>query len=428
MTKIGRFLLPALAAVALSAPARADETPPPPKDEPLAIEGEVGGVSLSLKPRAMIRVRAEVTGARDLSGADPTTVLSQRARAGFVAKGGEWMSLTMDIQDVRIWGSEVAPPGAPPDPTLFDYSAGGLDMHQAYIGMNAGTLEVKLGRQEINIENQRIVGAVAWTQQARSFDALHAKLGMGDHWLSSFAAQISDSDVAGPDGPLPDRWLLGLHGSLRFLDMMNLAPIALVDSHSGLDRIRWTTGARYHGGVVGLLWDLEGYYQGAYVADGLTTAFLVAGNASYGLDMMLKPRFGALVDFVSGDTDPTSSEGISAFDTMFATNHKFYGFADLFLNLPLHTAQQGLVDAAVYAKVAEGPFKAVAAFHGFAAASPASDVSPLYGVEPDLKVFAAIGKHLNVAGGGAVFIPMGEALGRGDQIMPWLFLQLEGKL
>ena len=35
------------------------------------------------------------------------------------------------------------------------------------------------------------------------------------------------------------------------------------------------------------------------------------------------------------------------FETLFATNHKFYGFADLFLNIPRDTGGRGLRDLAL---------------------------------------------------------------------------------
>ena len=51
-------------------------------------------------------------------------------------------------------------------------------------------------------------------------------------------------------------------------------------------------------------------------------------------------------DYLSGDDNPTDSK-IKVFDTLFATNHKFYGFADLFLNIPVHTGGLGLQDIAI---------------------------------------------------------------------------------
>jgi hypothetical protein len=51
-------------------------------------------------------------------------------------------------------------------------------------------------------------------------------------------------------------------------------------------------------------------------------------------------------DLLSGDADPNDGD-TKVFDTMFATNHKFYGFADMFLNISVHTGGQGLQDLAV---------------------------------------------------------------------------------
>ena len=43
--------------------------------------------------------------------------------------------------------------------------------------------------------------------------------------------------------------------------------------------------------------------------------------------------------------DPDTPE-VEVFHTFFATNHKYYGFADLFLNIPVHTGGLGLQDLA----------------------------------------------------------------------------------
>ena len=54
-------------------------------------------------------------------------------------------------------------------------------------------------------------------------------------------------------------------------------------------------------------------------------------------------------DYLSGDDDLGDDE-TKVFDTLFATNHKFYGYADFFLNIPAHTAGRGLRDMALKLK------------------------------------------------------------------------------
>ncbi|MFW6090143.1 MAG: alginate export family protein, partial [Gemmatimonadota bacterium] len=51
-------------------------------------------------------------------------------------------------------------------------------------------------------------------------------------------------------------------------------------------------------------------------------------------------------DRLSGDDDPTDAT-IGAFHTLYATNHKFYGYADLFVDVPAHTGGRGLQDIAL---------------------------------------------------------------------------------
>lgn len=53
-------------------------------------------------------------------------------------------------------------------------------------------------------------------------------------------------------------------------------------------------------------------------------------------------------DHLSGDDDPSDGT-VRVFDTLFATNHKFYGLADYFLNIPVQTVGRGLQDLALKA-------------------------------------------------------------------------------
>jgi hypothetical protein len=230
-----------------------------------------------------------------------------------------------------------------------------------------------------------------------------------------------------PDNnPIPDAMLFGFHLLLQPLKLFNAAPMILWDTNSLAERSRVTAGARINGKDQGFSYDVEAYYQGANVADGLTTAFMAAARAGYALDTTMHPAFGVFVDYLSGDGNLDSTDGLSAFDTLYATNHKFYGFQDLFLNLPLHTAGQGLIDFGGSAGVSEGAYSAKLIVHGFAPAENNSAEDAFYGVEPDLVFGYKLNKHLGAAAGLSYFFPMGGALGRGDTPTPWGFLQVVG--
>ena len=56
--------------------------------------------------------------------------------------------------------------------------------------------------------------------------------------------------------------------------------------------------------------------------------------------------------FLSGEDDPGDGKH-KVFDTLYATNHKFYCYMDYFLNIPVHTLGSGLSD--IHVKVAIKP-------------------------------------------------------------------------
>jgi hypothetical protein len=61
--------------------------------------------------------------------------------------------------------------------TLGDFSADNLDLHQGYVDIkrfNDSPFATHVGRQEVYLRGQRLVGAVGWTQQGRSFGARFA--------------------------------------------------------------------------------------------------------------------------------------------------------------------------------------------------------------------------------------------------------------
>jgi hypothetical protein len=59
-------------------------------------------------------------------------------------------------------------------------------------------------------------------------------------------------------------------------------------------------------------------------------------------------------DLLSGDEDQTDDE-VGVFSTLFATNHPFYGLADYFTDIPLHTGGLGLQDLALKLALAPRP-------------------------------------------------------------------------
>ncbi|MGB1270429.1 MAG: alginate export family protein, partial [Flavobacteriaceae bacterium] len=115
-------------------------------------------VDAELRPRAEYR-----HGFKTLfnEGNDPTVFISQRTRLN-TNYNTEKLKLKLSLQDVRVWGDV---------PTLNTSDNLGTSLHEAWAEISLNTkLFAKVGRQEINLDDQRIFGSVNWVQQARSHD------------------------------------------------------------------------------------------------------------------------------------------------------------------------------------------------------------------------------------------------------------------
>ena len=94
---------------------------------------------------------------------------SMRARINLSALLERNVRVFLQLQDVRLWGEETG--------TLSDFRADNFDLHQGYIevGHSGDTgFDLRVGRQEIALGGERLVGPVGWTQQGQAFDGVRA--------------------------------------------------------------------------------------------------------------------------------------------------------------------------------------------------------------------------------------------------------------
>ncbi|HSK20815.1 MAG TPA: alginate export family protein [Longimicrobiales bacterium] len=300
-----------------------------------------------------VRVRAE---AEEPAAIDTGNVFSLlRARLGIEAVLAPRALLFVQVQDARTWGEEA---------TTTDGSADQLDVHQAWLqyGSTVGDWEwaVRAGRQEINLGNERLVGAVGWSNTGRAFDA--ARLTLGPErasWnVSALAAIVQERGLRLTGTAGEDHLLLG-----AFVDAAPVELFALHDSDAAFrlwsDVDRTTAGARIVSpAAAALTASIEGAYQfgsqtGLFddiIMPQDISAWLLAGRIGYATPFSILPRLGVGIDVLSGDDSPTDSE-YGAFNTLYATNHKFYGYIDFFLDPAARTLDRGLIDGMASASV-----------------------------------------------------------------------------
>ncbi len=350
-----------------------------------------------------------------------------RSRIGLTMKVSDSLSGYFQIQDSRRFGEEQS--------TLGDGSADNLDFHQAYIQIgNLFNLpvNVKLGRMEVIQGSQRFIGAVGWHNVGRSFDGVIFKWFNGKNYIDIYAFQEVESNAAENDG---DKGVYGLNGNFPLNTDVTVQPFFIWQRTNPNDDLnRFTTGLYLKGKAAGqLAYEVDLAYQGGKLAKQDVTATLAAANVSYTFKSSAKPTLKVGVDLVSGDDD-FGDDKVKAFDTMYATNHKFYGFMDYFLNLPVNTLGRGLIDSHVSLSISpkqKSRFSVI--FHRLAAqqdfVTDGGETASLFGNEIDLIYSLKYSKNVNLTGGFAIFSP-GEIFKqtRGEDTSTWAFVMTTVRL
>ncbi len=289
------------------------------------------------------RLRSEADGRT--TGTKPDYATLSRIRGGVRVSLTDWIRAYVQLQDARAWGTEFN--------TLVDAGADNFDMHQGYAELGSTTaFSARLGRQEMPIADERLVGAVGWSNTGRSFDGGRLLGGAGGISWTAFAYNVVERDSVLAIGLNPqlnqgvydDGWLIGGFASTKFGDV-NSELTALYDVDA-ITKKSYTVNLRLFGrsGIV--------VYEGAapYQGGPNRSAYLGSGRLGVAIG---KGTIAAQVDYLSGDDDPASGD-IKAFTTLYATNHKFYGIMDYFLAIALQLDGAGLVDAILRASLDTG--------------------------------------------------------------------------
>jgi hypothetical protein len=400
------LLLPLCVALVVASPAQAEEPAP-------------AGPQLTFTPSAQERVRAEWKPDLDFDGdLSGTWMVGNRARVGLKVQYGV-VGGFIQIQDVRRWGSEFNAKNLG-EGTLFDWVADGLDIHQAYGELKAPYgLMFRIGRQEIAWHGHRLIGTVGWTHQARSFDAIRLVYDGENAGAEILYAMLLDRPVSDADtNPRgQDVHLLGFRGGPRLGDPLALDGLAIIRIDPAADETMATFGGHAKGGFGDFGYEVEGYGQAGKRGSSTILAFLVGVRAGITIPQAAKLYLGGGVDIVSGDGDATD-DVIRTFDTLYATNHKFYGHIDRYLNLPVHTGGQGLIDGVVNIGLKpHEKFGMKLDVHIFGTPSPADSDRGFAGAELDLNASWSPFKPVKISAGAWTYIP---GPWHGDDLLPEL--------
>jgi hypothetical protein len=293
-------------------------------------------------------------------------------RVGYTDK---WWSAYLEGRSSETWTDNRSETGAGGVPGLGGRGGpeqdGLVDLHQAYVTVGNHKefpVSLKLGRQELSYGDERLVGAFAWNNIGRVFDA--AKVRWQTAW---FAAEAFSSKLVLPNDNNLNVWndysvFSGVHVTTKKLPKHTTELYFFARNENGRDlntgpgtadtgavlpfqvaapyeRNIYTAGGRLKsnpGDFGAFDYTVEGAYQfgdwrqtfASAELDQNAYAFMANLGYTFG-DSAMQPRLALEYAYGSGDDSPADGEH-GTFDNLYPTNHKFYGYMDFFSWQNLH--------------------------------------------------------------------------------------------
>jgi len=395
-----------------------------------------------------IQLRSELDG-RDFSNSThPLTFTSSKIWLGVEKTFKKKLTLYVQVQDSRVFGSESG--------TLSNSK--NLDLHQGYVKLNNlfnWNWSIQAGRFEVSYGTQRFFGAVGWHFVGRSFDGIRLVLAPKSFNLQLFGLTLNESvsyignatpsTYPYPQEATPSQSIYGFWKKTKFNDNNKLDVFGYWEINREMVREDTyklsmpTLGASYWGtfgkiSVIGeasyQFGDMEGKDISAYLVSAI--AFYKVGNTKLGLG----------IDLLSGTNPDDASTKMNTYQATYGTNHKFYGYMDYFINIPLNTMNLGLNDFYItsFYKPKDSKWGFGANVHHFMSNQSVNitvgdNTSPtdknVFGQEIDLTVKYAFIKGTTLVWGGSVFFPgnlMKFMFQPREDVAYWTYLMITANL
>ncbi len=282
--------------------------------------------------------------------------VSQRSRLTANYKSEKY-DAKLSIQDVRAWGGEDIYSGA----GIWG-SSSGFDVYEAYVDLKlSDNSRLKIGRQELKYDDQRILSWRNWNQYGLTYDALLYKY-KRDDWRFDLGLTYNstDSKILGDTKNRNNYY----YTDMNRMKTLNFAYLkkefsksfyaALTGIYTGYAKsdtsnevnALLTYGLHANYKKSGLSFKTNLYMQGGKSKTGMDkSAYFITADAGY---MMNGFRPGVGIDIISGHDDSNEDADYQdtdhVFNLMYGARFKYYGWLNHFVIMSKHTKGGGLVD------------------------------------------------------------------------------------
>ena len=323
-------------------------------------------ISAELRPRAEARHGYK---AIPKENTDASIFVSQRTRLNFLYTNLKFKAC-VSIQDIRVWGDEMLYSTT----AVFGDNAS-FDLNEAWFEVIAGKYHsLRIGRQYWVYEDERLLSRRNWNQSSVKYDGLlykfepkyinvHLGLSVNNNTDNltgndyNLYSKVQYFDTATQTIQTRDSLYSKiktqnfLFVSKKFSDRLNASVQVLATGYQAPE----TSGTIYMKGTYGLYLNYlprnmsfraNGFYQNGKNING-------SGVSAFFLNLRGEIRFKPIgliagADYHSGHDQTNQDEGYRDtdhfFDVFYGARHRYYGYMDLFENLPKASRNGGLVD------------------------------------------------------------------------------------
>jgi hypothetical protein len=258
--------------------------------------------------------------------------LLHRFRFSMTLRLAPWWKIVAQTQDARVWGENQKPYGPPHQDTW--------DLRQAYAELgdpDKNPVALRVGRQEMSLGGERLVGVSQWQNVGRSFDAARLLVHYGRLSLTAFAASVvvlRDGQVGSADA---GNNLHGLYASITgWIPNSTLEPYFMwrlqpnVKSELGpLGQLDMkVSGARWLGKVRALDYNTSIVLERGSLATDRVDALAAHWLLGYSFPNLAGfLRVVAEYNYATGDGNPHDGRG-NTFQLLYPTAHDRHGLSD----------------------------------------------------------------------------------------------------
>jgi hypothetical protein len=268
-------------------------------------------------------------------------LVSQRTRLNI---DWQWKRLKtkLSIQDVRVWGDEA-----------MKKDIAGLGLYEGWVQLGiTDSLFLRIGRQELVYDNQRLFSNNNWSQKGVTHDALLMQYHQKGWTLDVIGAFNQSRDTTFSTDyniNLGNYKALGVVMLSKRIWKLNITGLSVIDGYQRKN----TTNTMYirttNGGIITFnAGPISGGLRGFYQSGQNETGNYI--NAYYGSlevtgKIAKKISITGGCEFQSGqDSTDASDHQVHYFTTLYGSNHNHNGYLDYFTK-PADTKNTGLLDA-----------------------------------------------------------------------------------